>query len=234
MSFQLYTQDKHSTHQFILDQIESAFQTTPNIAATLHGQRKIYQGCYGRRTSLFPSTKCGGAIPLESRLELAHAICLERDPTIQCFRTQAIKIPLSLNNFCIPDFLVQTIDLKYEVHEIKPSISSLSPQELDRFEKTANLLISLNIAFKLIDQHSLPPLKQQQQLLYWYQRGHQHSWSQIEIDLATKALQQNNFIDISQIYACLKNEGLDLELGDYLLFHEVISLNPQSHFRGVA
>ncbi len=234
MSSHLFTQEKHSIHRFILDQIANAFQATPNIAATLHGQRKIYQGCSGRRTSLFPSTKCGGAIPLESRLELVHAICLERDPTVQSYRTQAIKIPLSPNNFCIPDFLVQTIDIKYEIHEIKPSIASLSPQELDRFEKIANLLDPLGIEFKLIDQHSLPSLKQQQQLLYWYQRGHQHSWSQIEIELATKTLQQRNFDGISQIYTLLRNEGLDLELGDYLLFHEVISLTPQNYFRGVA
>ena len=66
----------------ILAQIRIAFESTANVAATLHGQRKIYQGAFGRRTSLFPSKKCCGAIPLESRLELAHAIRLEQDPNI--------------------------------------------------------------------------------------------------------------------------------------------------------
>lgn len=142
-----FTREKHSTHQSILDQIETAFQSIPNIASTLHGQRKIYQGCYGRRTSLFPSTKCGGAIPLESRLELAHAICLERDPTVRNFRTQAIRIPLSKTNCCYPDFLVQTIDNTYEIHEIKPDIANLSAQELSRFEQLSALLYSIGIIF---------------------------------------------------------------------------------------
>lgn len=68
---------KNNLTQFIWEQIEKAFQAEPNLALTLHGQRRIYQGCFGRRTSLFPSTKSGGAIPLESFLELANAICLD-------------------------------------------------------------------------------------------------------------------------------------------------------------
>jgi hypothetical protein len=236
MSFHHFTKEKHSTHQLILDQIESAFQTTPNIASTLHGQRKIYQGCYGRRTSLFPSTKCGGAIPLESRLELAHAICLERDPTVKNFRTQAIKIPLSKTEHCYPDFLIQTIDNQYEIHEIKPNIKSLSEQELDRFDKVSMLLNHIGVTFKLVDQSCLPPQKQLQQLLYWYQRGHARNWSPFEIDLATETLEQKTFKSIEQIFVVLQNEDLDIRIGDYLLFHGVISLSPLERIynKGVA
>ena len=225
MSFHLYTQEKHSTHQFILDQIESAFKTTPNIASTLHGQRKIHQGCYGRRTSLFPSTKCGGAIPLESRLELAHAICLERDPTVKNFRSQAIKIPLSQIYHCYPDFLIQTIDNQYEIHEIKPNIKSLSEQELDRFDKVSMLLSHIGVTFKLVDQSCLPSQRLLQQLVYWYQRGHARNWSQFEINLATQTLTQKTLQSIEQIFVALQNEDLDIRIGDYLLFHGVISLS---------
>ena len=49
--------DKHNPHQAILDQINNAFKAESNLASTIHGQRKIYQGCYGRRTALFPSAK---------------------------------------------------------------------------------------------------------------------------------------------------------------------------------
>ena len=236
MSFQLYTQEKHNTHQLILDQIERAFQTTPNIASTLHGQRKIHQGCYGRRTSLFPSTKCGGAIPLESRLELAHAICLERDPTVKNFRTQAIKIPLSQINHCYPDFLIQIVDNQYEIHEIKPNIKSLSEQELDRFDKVSMLLNHIGVTFKLVDQSCLPPQKQLQQLLYWYQRGHARNWSPFEINLATQILKQKTLQNIEQIFEVLQNEDLDIRIGDYLLFHGVISLSPieRIYSKGVA
>lgn len=117
----------------ILEQIRIAFESTANVAATLHGQRKIYQGAFGRRTSLFPSEKCCGAIPLESRLELAHAISLEQDPNILNYRSQALKILLANEQYCYPDFLVQTKDGAYEVHEVKPSIASLSTNDLNRF-----------------------------------------------------------------------------------------------------
>jgi len=78
----------------LLTQIAQAFQKSPNLARVLHGDRKIRQGGRGRRTALFPSMKCGGSIPLESRLELAYAVVLERSPSVQEYRTQAIRIRL--------------------------------------------------------------------------------------------------------------------------------------------
>lgn len=216
--------NKHNVHQLILKQINKAFEVLPNIASTIHGQRKIHQGCFGRRTALFPSAKCGGAMPLESRLELAHAISLESNPNVRSFRTQALKIPLSLNNFCIPDFLIRTINNKYEIHEVKPSIVHLSEEDRLRFTQVAELLSTIDINFKLIDQSSLPTIKQQQQLMHWYQRGHSQQWSPREIELAVKALAHENFDVIENIFNVLKNEGLKPELADYLLFYGVITL----------
>ena len=60
----------------------------------------------------------------------------------------------------------------YEVHEVKPSVASLTLDEYVRFDRLATLLNSVGISFKLIDQTELPTEKQLQQLLYWYQRGH--------------------------------------------------------------
>src|SRR5690606_30105164 len=94
--------------QLILEQIDFAFNQKPNIAGTLHGQRRIYQGCLERRTSLFPSRKAGGSIALESFLELAYALQLERHPDVQSFRTQALKIPIGKNQEAYPDFLIRT------------------------------------------------------------------------------------------------------------------------------
>lgn len=216
--------NKHNPHQSILDQINNAFKAEPNLASTIHGQRKIYQGCYGRRTALFPSVKSGGSIPTESRLELAHAICLEKNPQVKCFRSQALKIALGQKEFCYPDFLVKTIDNQYEVHEIKPNISSLSVNDLDKFLRLANLLHPLNITFRLIDQKSLPSNKDLQQLQHWYQRGHTCSWTKYEIEFATEALKPNKFSHSEQIYQALQQADLDPRLGDYLLFHEVITL----------
>ena len=201
------------------------FESTANVAATLHGQRKIYQGAFGRRTSLFPSEKCCGAIPLESRLELAHAISLEQDPNILNYRSQALKISLANKQYCFPDFLVQTKEGAYEVHEVKPSIASLSTDDLNRFAILSDLLHSIDITFKLIDHTDLPSETEISQLLYWYQRGHRFNWNTFEINYAIDQLKLKEFHNSNQVYRTLESIGLKPELADYLFFHQKITIN---------
>jgi len=219
--------NRNNLAQFIWEQIEKAFQVKPNLASTLHGQRKIYQGCFGRRTALFPSTKSGGAIPLESQLELAQALCLEQNTQVKSFRTQAIKIPLSGNHFSYPDFLVQNIDGSFEIHEVKPSIRAMAQEELQKFEQVSEILNQIGILFKLIDQFSLPTTKQLQNLLYLYQRGHKRIWTPLEIDLAMDKLERTSPQNIEAIYRSLQESDLPCELGDYLLFHKRITLDTE-------
>jgi len=209
----------------ILEQIRIAFESTANVAATLHGQRKIYQGTFGRRTSLFPSEKCCGAIPLESRLELAHAISLEQDQNILNYRSQALKISLANKQYCFPDFLVQTKEGAYEVHEVKPSIASLSTDDLNRFAILSDLLHSIDITFKLIDHTDLPSETEISQLLYWYQRGHRFNWNTFEINYAIDQLKLKEFHNSNQVYRTLESIGLKPELADYLFFHQKITIN---------
>lgn len=213
----------------ILEQIRIAFESTANVAATIHGQRKIFQGSFGRRTSLFPSEKCCGAIPLESRLELAHAISLEQDPNILNYRSQALKILLINEQYCFPDFLVQTKNGNYEIHEVKPSIASLSTDDLNRFAILSDLLHSIDIIFRLIDHRDLPSESEISQLLYWYQRGHQYEWSPFEIHYALDHLTLKEFNNPTQVYRAIESIGLKQELADYLFFHQkiTISLNNQ-------
>ena len=208
----------------ILEQIRIAFESTANVAATLHGQRKIYQGAFGRRTSLFPSQKCGGSIPLESRLELAHAINLEQNPNIINYRSQALKILLTDELTCFPDFLVQTKKGNYEVHEVKPSVASLSTDDLNRFTILSDLLHSIDITFKLIDQTNLPSESEIPQLLYWYQRGHRFNWNNFEINYALDQLTLKEFNNSAQVYKALESMGLKQELADYLFFHQKFTL----------
>lgn len=208
----------------IFDQIEQAFNNKSDIAGTIHGQRKIYQGCFGRNTALFPSTKCNGSIPVESRLELAHAICLEQDPQVKQFRTQSLKIPLSQNKCSYPDFLIETNDNNFEVHEVKPCIKSLPCKDIERFERLSTIFSSIGITFKLVDKTILPSEKQLQHLLYLYQRGHRHQWNRFEINFALEQLQKQELHDINQAHKMLKDIGLKEELGDYLLFHKKISI----------
>lgn len=209
----------------ILEQIRIAFESITNVAATLHGQRKIYQGAFGRRTSLFPSQKCGGSIPLESRLELAHAINLEQNPNIINYRSQALKILLTDKLTCFPDFLVQTKKGNYEVHEVKPSVASLSTDDLNRFAILSDLLHSINITFKLIDHTDLPNESEISQLLYWYQRGHRFNWNNFEINYALEQLTLREFDNSTQVYRTLESIGLKPELADYLFFHQKITIN---------
>ncbi|PJI31750.1 hypothetical protein [Acinetobacter pseudolwoffii] len=209
----------------ILEQIRIAFESTANVAATIHGQRKIFQGSFGRRTSLFPSEKCCGAIPLESRLELAHAVSLEKDPNILNYRSQALKILLINEQYCFPDFLIQTKKGNYEVHEVKPSIASLSIDELNRFAILSDLLHSIDITFKLIDHTDLPNESEISQLLYWYQRGHRFNWNNFEINYALEQLTLKEFDNSTQVYRTLESIGLKPELADYLFFHQKITIN---------
>lgn len=219
---------KRENQQNILQQIKDAFETTANIASTIHGQRKIYQGSFGRRTSLFPSQKCCGAIPLESRLELAHAIRLEQDPNITNYRSQALKILITDEQYCYPDFLVQTKENLYEVHEIKPSIASLSTDDLNRFTILSDLLNSINITFKLIDHIDLPSESEISQLLYWYQRGHRFNWNAFEINYALDHLTLKEFDNSNQVYKTLESIGLKQELADYLFFHQEIMIRTEN------
>ena len=226
--------EQNNLHRYILEQIKMAFATEPNIAATIHGQRKVFQGCYGRKTALFPSKKCGGAIPTESRLELAHAVCLEQNPTVINYRSQALKIKLSHDQYCYPDFLIQTSDGSYEVHEVKPSISSLALDEYVRFDRLATLLSVVGITFKLIDQTELPTEKQLQQLLYWYQRGHRFDWSKFEIEYALEHLKTKRPESLIQIYKELETIGFKQELGDYLFFHNKFKeFSPKYNHQGI-
>ena len=212
----------------ILEQIRIAFESTANVAVTLHGQRKIYQGAFGHRTSLFPSEKCCGAIPLESRLELAHAISLEQDQNILNYRSQALKILLANEQYCFPDFLVQTKEGAYEVHEVKPSRASLSTDDLNRFAILSDLLHSMDITFKLIDHRDLPTEREISQLLYWYQRGHQYEWSSFEIHYALDHLTLKEFNTPTQVYRAIESIGLKQELADYLFFHQKITISPNN------
>lgn len=218
----------------ILEQIRIAFESTANVAATLHGQRKIYQGAFGRRTSLFPSEKCCGAIPLESRLELAHAISLEQDQNILNYRSQALKILLAHEQYCFPDFLVQTKEGAYEVHEVKPSRASLSTDDLNRFAILSELLHSIDITFKLVDHTDLPNESEVSQLLYWYQRGHRFNWNIFEINYALDQLKLKEFHNSAQVYKALESIGLKQELADYLFFHQKIAISSDKQKYGEA
>lgn len=213
--------DTTNTHQTeLLDQIEKAFQKLPTLAHILHGERRIHQGGRGRRTALFPSRKCGGTVPLESRLELAHAVALERSSSIREYRTQAICIPLPGGRFAFPDFLVRTMAGEIEVHEVKPSIEHLSSTEMQRFATIRAMLSEIDVRLRLIDSSNLVGGRELNDLLYRFSRGHVRPYTSRQIDLAGSALSAQKLNSFAEAYALLQGLDLPIHLADYLNFHQ--------------
>ena len=210
-------------NQKILSQIELAFKKQPTKANVLPGERLINQGAKGRRTSLFPSRKAGGSIPVESQLELAHAVRnLER--TAKNYRSQAVRIELPGGKCCYPDFVVLTYDGVYEVHEVKPNIVHLDDETIRKLEVVERILKSIGILFKIIDSSTLPSIKQVDELLLIYTRGHVRHWTAYQIELAIHLLQKNSISKISDGYHLLLAHDLPAQLLEYLIFHELVSL----------
>ena len=212
----------------LLSQIALAFQKQPNLARVLHGDRKIRQGGRGRRTALFPSNKCRGSVPVESRLELAYAVVLEGSPSVQDYRTQAIRIRLPSGGFAHPDFLIRTTCGRVEVHEVKPSIEHLPQSDLDRFTLTRNVLDQVGVGFRLIDRHSLPSPPILEMLLQRYARGHMLAFSKAQIDLAISLLACDGRCTIDAAYRLMTLHDLPAQIVDFLSFHQQWPFNQPS------
>lgn len=210
-----------SPHQQLINEISAAFQKPYGVTRVLHGTRRIEQGSRGKRTSLFPSAKAGGSIPLESRLELAHAIMLERSSTVLEYRTQAIKIPLPCGGSAYPDFVVRLICGRFEVHEVKPSILNLSARDTSGFQLLKALLAQLGIQFRLIDTASLPCEKALREYLFRYSRGHIQKFSSAQVELAKGILCCADPCSFVQAYGRLAQHDLPPSLADYLQFHQI-------------
>lgn len=204
----------------LLTQIVQAFLKPPNLACVLHGDRKIRQGGRGRRTALFPSRKCGGSMPLESRLELAYAVVLERSSDIRDYRTQAIRIRLPRGRFAQPDFLVRTTSGRFEVHEVKPSIEHLPQADVERFTFIRNMLCQAGVGFRLIDIHSLPNPRVLEILLQRYARGHLQAFSEAQVEIAKSLLLRAGCCSFDAAYQLMTLNELPPRIIDFLSFHQ--------------
>ncbi|WP_051318629.1 hypothetical protein [Chitinimonas koreensis] len=203
----------------ILAQIDAAFRHSPTVANTLHGVRRIHQGARGRSTSLFPSRKSGGAIPLESKLELAYAVVLERSPAVLRYRTQAVHIALPAGQSAFPDVLVELVTGGFELHEVKPSITHLSRAYLDRCELISSVLHPAQVPFRLVDATQLPSRKHLEWLLQRYVRGHLQMWTPAQVQLGAEALTAFQPTSLAQAHRHLIEAGFPAQLADYLAFH---------------
>jgi len=159
----------------LLQQAKEAFSTEPSFNGVIQGRRWIELGKRGFRTSYFPSKKNASGhltsvyLPMESRLELAYAVQLERASTVRAFRTQAIELDVPGGTH-FPDFLVVDHTGYLHLFEVKPDRRYLSTETLERTNHLHQKLARWGISYAIVDSLDLPQGRQLENLLWLNQR----------------------------------------------------------------
>ncbi|WP_228198574.1 Tn7 transposase TnsA N-terminal domain-containing protein [Acinetobacter baylyi] len=214
-----YTENKTAQlNQNLLRKFEEAFQKQTHVSSKHIGERRI-KSRIGSRVSLFPSAKNEGLICLESNLELAHAISLERNEDILQYRTQAVQIFISDQHFIIPDFIVKTSN-GFEVHEIKPNLESLSENKISRFKLVEKILKNYNIKFRAFDRSTLLSKEDYIFLNISYQRANHKEIIKIELKRAESIIKNKIFNSRDELYTLMKSNNLEKSIADYFIFYK--------------
>lgn len=205
----------------IFAQINEAFNSAPSLSNQYFGVRNVHQGAFGKRTAIFPSRKCQGAIAVESQLELGHVIELERSPSVLLYRSQAIKIILDNHTFAFPDFLIQNINKEYELHEVKESLSVLNSWKIEKLHLIHAYLKRKNITYKLFDKNLILNQKQRQHLLWLYLSSQDVKMTSQEIEFA-QSIDVPNTISFSSVNSFFSKYNFSIEQVSFLLFYKFI------------
>lgn len=200
--------------------LEGAFNKPANLSNKYFGERKI-NNHIGTRNSLFPSQKSKGLICLESNLERAHALSLERNEDIDNYRTQSVKLYLNEKEYVIPDFLVLR-NGRFEIHEIKANLSIINEKQKNRFNLIQLLLEYHSIKFRKFDHKDLPDHHQINTLNHCYQKVIRNKINHHDIKLAEEILCKRKFKTINDIYQILFEKNISAINGDYLIFYNRI------------
>lgn len=202
----------------LIHNIDAAFKKEAHSSSELVGIRKV-KSRPDIRIFLFPSKKNSGLIALESSLELAHAIDLERNSDIIEYRTQAIKLFISEQNYIIPDFVVKKIN-HIEIHEIKADINMLSNEKRLRYELAEQELKNYSIIFRMYDAKKLLKKEDAQILNMHYQRANFKSFTPEEIQFARILLKANQIKNKNDLTLILEKNNLSPLMADYFIFYE--------------
>lgn len=204
----------------LLEKIEDAFQKQTHVSSKFIGERRI-KSRRGSRVSLFPSIKNQGLICLESNLELAHAISLERDEDILQYRTQAVQIFINNQHFIIPDFIIKTAN-GFEIHEVKPNLKTISERHISRFNLVEEILSNYNIKFRIYDQNNLLSKQDSLFLKISYQRANYQNINKSDLEKVEKIIKDYKFKNREDLYYLMKNNNLDPIIADYFIFYKKI------------
>lgn len=202
-------------------QLNEAFERPLTISGQFLGIRNIHHGEFNKRTFIFPSYKNDGAFSLESQLELAHAINLERDNRILKYRAQAIKVTLSNKLYTIPDFLILNNLNIYEVHEVKSNLESLSIRQIEKLKLTKEVLKTYNINYKIFDERILPNKKEINSILRIY-KNVRHINLNIDKIQQAKDITKNTNKKFSHLLDYLLNYNFSYNEICYLVFYKYI------------
>ncbi|MDM1021062.1 hypothetical protein QSV37_12230 [Acinetobacter sp. VNK23] len=214
-----YTENKTAQlNQNLLRKFEEAFQKQTHVSSKYIGERRV-KSRVGSRVSLFPSIKNCGLICLESNLELAHAISLERNEDILQYRTQAVQIFISEQHFIIPDFIVKTSN-GFEVHEIKPNLEFLSENKISRFKLVEKILKNYNINFRAFDRTTLLSKEHYIFLNICYQRANHKEIIKSELKRAESIIKNEIFNSRDELYTLMKSNNLEKSIADYFIFYK--------------
>ncbi len=144
-----------------LEQATEAFSTEPTMNGVIHGRRKVKLGKRGFSCSYFPSAKNATGslssvyIPMESKLEAALALELERDLSIRAFRTQAIETSLP-GGWAFPDFLAVDTRGNLSIREVKADKRYLSVDMQERIEHLTEKFARWGFSYSVVDSFDLP------------------------------------------------------------------------------
>ena len=207
-------------NQNLLRKFEEAFQKQTHVSSKFIGERRV-KSRIGSRVSLFPSVKNQGLICLESNLELAHAIALERNEDVLQYRTQAVQIFINDRHFIIPDFIIKTLD-GYEVHEIKPNLNTLSEKNTARFNLAKSILNSYSIKFRTFDRTNLISKQDCLFLSISYQRANHKEINKDDLEKAHTLIRKQKVKNKIDLYNLMKFNNLDQMIADYFIFYKKV------------
>lgn len=212
-----------------LEQVQQAFSTKPTLAGVIHGQRRIKLGKRGFRANHFPSTKnameglTSTALPMDSRAETAYGIQLDRNPNVQAYRPQAIRLQLP-NGTVFPDFLI--IDQAGHIHvrDVKADKRYLSIEMRERADQLSIILSRWGVSYAVVDSFDMPQGTKLINLKWLNQRISSHpNERQIEafLKLGFKKCTYAELIELC------KSQNMEPSLVPYLLFTEKLNVDWQ-------
>lgn len=207
-------------NQNLVRKFEDAFQKQAHVSSKFIGERRV-KSRIGSRVSLFPSVKNQGLICLESNLELAHAISLERDEDILQYRTQAVQIFINNQHYIIPDFIIKTVN-GFEVHEVKPNLKTISERHISRFNLAEDILNNHNIKFRIYDHTNLLSKQDCLFLSISYQRANHKKINKDDLEKADTLIRKQKVKNKIDLYNLMKLNNLDQMIADYFIFYKKV------------